>query len=353
MIRRLVSAAVVVTGIILICSDAECKYGGAFEENFFGRRPSAAGEALGRGMVALSGDILSSVYNPAGLADAIGLSFCTSVSGASNTLEGADHTFLGAGIPVGTYFGVGLSWYHLDYGTAVHHPGRRNEPSAPQSSIYTLTVAARPVAHFYVGANLNLLRAKFPGQSRSSLWPDLGVMKVFRWGESGNIEHRISLGSSLSNCTGSDIDSPTGREDLPVAFRIGTAYRVSWVHRSWHNRLRTLGLLCHLEYQDVLNWDYRDAYKIGGEVRLLEILALRIGYYYGNIADQDVAVDEYWDGETTYGLGLGLPISRLSRNAPPLRVSFDWVSREEPKQTEGSTDPVRFSIYTLCVDWFF
>ena len=111
-----------------------------------------------------------------------------------------------------------------------------------------------------------------------------------------------------------------------------------------HGCLKTLSLrlLGHLEYQNVLDSGRYDAYKAGGEIRLLEILAVRGGYYYENIPDEDGG--DSWNGETTYGLGLGLPISRLGEDAPPLRVSLDWVTHE---------DPERYSVYTLCIDWFF
>jgi hypothetical protein len=122
----------------------------------------------------------------------------------------------------------------------------------------------------------------------------------------------------------------------------GCLLRIGPAHRSWHGRLRTLGLLCHLEYQDVVNSDYYDAYKIGGEVHILEVLALRTGYYYENRSELEGGDD--WVGETTYGVGLDLPIARLSEDAPPLRISLDWVRRE---------DPERYSVYTLCADWFF
>jgi hypothetical protein len=338
---------------MLVQSEAQSKYGSAFEKSFFGRQPGARGEAMGRGGVALSGDILSSFYNPAGLAGAIGLNFCTSFSEDSNGLERADHTILGAGIPVGRYVGVGFSWYHLDYGTTAGHPRQGSHTYAPNSSIYTLTLAAKPAARFYVGVNLNLFRASFAEQKENSIWPDFGIMKVFHWARSGNIQHRASMGSSLSNFTNSGIAGPGGDEDLPQVFRIGMSYRISWAHRSWHDRLRTLGLLSHLEYQNVLNSDYRDAYKIGSEIRLLEILALRIGYYLGNISGPEPDVSEDWVGETTYGFGLGLPISELAEGAPPLRVSFDWVRREDASETLGSADTVRYSVYTLSVDWLF
>ncbi|MFH1313825.1 MAG: hypothetical protein ABIJ00_11455 [Candidatus Eisenbacteria bacterium] len=319
-----------------------CKYGGAFEENFFGRQPSARGEALGRGTVALSGDILSSINNPAGLADAIGLTFCTSFSDDRYAVDRADRSFFGVGIPVGRYVGVGFSRYHLDYSTQTVHPGRRQVTYPSKSSTYTLTLAAAPAAHLYIGMNLNLLRSSAGGQDENSYYPDVGILKVFRRGGSGHTQHRVSMGGSLSNFTNSDVVTAAGDESLPVTLRIGTAYRISLAHRSWHERLRTLGLLCHLEYQDVLNSDYFDAYKIGGEVSLLELLALRTGYYYENRSE--VEGNDDWVGETTYGLGFGLPIGKLRNDAPPLRISLDWVRRE---------DPERYSVYTLCVDWFF
>lgn len=353
MLTRFARAAVIVVAILLIHSEADCKYGRASEDRFFGRQPSARGESMGRGTVAMSGDILSSLYNPAGLADMLGLSFSMSFSDGSQAPDMADQTFLGAGVPVTKHFGIGFSRCHFEYETEIDHPGKRSTTYTQESTIHTLTIAAKPAAGFYVGLNLSLFSETSSGATETTLWPDVGVLKMFYWKRSGGSRHRLSLGGSLSNLTGSGFDTPEGEEELPVTLRVGTSYRVASGRRSLNGRLRTLGLLCHLEYQDVLKSAYRDAYKIGTEIQLVEILALRGGYYIESIDSGEADEGREWIGNTTYGLGLGLPIGKLAKDMPPLRISLDWASYEDPSDTAESGDAPRLSVYTLSIDWFF
>ena len=353
MLSRMAALATLVACILLIHSEADCKYGGAFEDRFFGRLPSARGEALGRGTVAISGDVLSSLYNPAGLADMLGLSFSMSFSDGSQAPDMADQTFLGAGVPLSKHFGIGFSRNHFEYREEIDRRGRRSITYTPESSIHTLTLAAKPAAGLYVGLNLSLFSETSSGEDETSLWPDVGILKMFYWKRPGGRQHRLTLGGSLSNLTASSIDTSPDEEQLPVTLRLGTSYRVASARRSWQGRLRTVGLLCHLEYQDVLNSPYRDAYRIGSEIRLLELLALRIGYYFESIAKEEADGGSDWVGNTTYGSGLSLPIGKISKAMPPLRISLDWASYEDPHETAESGDPTRLSVYNLSVDWFF
>ena len=145
-----------VTFVVIVPADGHCKYRDAFREMFFTRQPGARGEAMGRGGVALTGDILSSFYNPAGLVEDTGLTLCISGSSHYYSLDEADYLFLGGSLPLGRWGAVGLSRYRFEEETTFigpHGPGNPNEFPASKLWLYALTYAAEPSRRLYIGAN--------------------------------------------------------------------------------------------------------------------------------------------------------------------------------------------------------
>ena len=107
-----------------------------------------------------------------------------------------------------------------------------------------------------------------------------------------------------------------------------------------------------VEYQDILNYEHRTGVKIGGEVRLIEILALRLGYYRETVDDygQDVNSDSIED--TTYGIGLSLPADKITAGRLPLRLRLDMVNFKQPGCT-GTGDTEDLKTITFCASYYF
>jgi hypothetical protein len=318
-----------------------------------GRQTGARGEALGGGGVALTGDILSSFYNPAGIYGGTGVSVATSFGDAGDLPGYGNYRLLGAGLPVEDWGAVGFTWYGFDYEYALDQPGPEDQVYSGNASVYTLTFAGEPKGDLYVGANLNMLRESISGQAETAFWPDIGLIKLFRLPGKAPVRQRIILGSSLANLTRSSIDSPGGSQELPSTFRIGASYSISYSYRSWMNMARLFNLLVHAEYRDLLNLSYGDGPRLGAELTLLEMLSARVGYYYEDTGDYEDVTGQAQIERSTFGLGLALPVYRFTGGSVPLRATLDWANVEVQPYLTESGDTETYSSWTVAVDWYY
>jgi hypothetical protein len=318
-----------------------------------GRQTGARGEALGGGGVALTGDILSSFYNPAGIYGGTGISLAMSFGDAGELPGYSDYGLLGAGIPVKDWGVVGLTLYGFDYEYTLDEPGGEVEDFHGNASVYTLTFAGEPTEDLYVGANLNVLSQSVSGQSETAFWPDIGLIKVLRLPDKAGLRHRIILGSSLANLSRSSIDIPGGSEELPSTFRIGGSYSLSYARMSWMNMARLFNLMVHAEYRDLLNLSYGDGPRLGGELTILEMLSARAGYYYEDTGDYEEQIGLSQIERSTFGLGLALPVYRITGGSLPLRAALDWAWIEvQPYLVESDWEGTYYS-WTVAVDWYY
>jgi hypothetical protein len=323
-----------------------------------GRQSGARREALGGGGVALTGDILSSFYNPAGIYGATGLSVAMSFGDAGKVPGYGDYRLIGAGLPLKKWGVVGLTWYGFDYEYTLDQAGPDqsgpdDEVHSGKASVYTLTFAGEPAEDLYVGFNLNTLSQSFSGETENAFWPDLGLIKLFRLPGRATVRHRIILGSSLANLTRSSIDIPGGSEELPSTLRIGGSYSVSYSHRSWMNMARLLNVLIHAEYRSLLNLSYGDGPRLGAEVTVLEMLSARLGYYYEDTGDFEEEIGKARIERSTFGLGLALPVYRFTGGSVPLRAALDWARIEVQPYLTDSSDTESYSSWTVAVDWYY
>ena len=328
---------------------AECKYHYGFLGELLARQPSARGEALGKGNVTATGSVLDTNFNPAGLAGAPALSLCASTSKSLYTLENARYTYLGGSVRVGRIGVVGASRYRLDTGEKTVRGAGGGGVYTPEYYVYTLTFSTEPVRDLFVGTNVNLLRYNLPGDYSNEWWADLGLLKTIRLTRSDRMRQLLRVGGSLANFTYSEAELPGGDEDLPVTLRVGCCYSVAWWGRTLLSSLKTMEVLVNLEFQDLLNSEYLDGYRVGGEVWLLEMLALRIGHYSEDIDDFGHAANKSEREETTYGFGIELPFDRFSDGDIPIVISLDMVRLDQPSLTHGPAAYDKYSVYTICI----
>ena len=164
--------------------------------------------------------------------------------------------------------------------------------------------------------------------------------------------HWLKVGGSLSNLTYSSIDTRDGTEDLPVALRLGGAYEMGWWGPTWRYGVRTVETIAQAEYQDVLNYDRRTAVKLGGEIRLVEVLALRLGYFRETVDDHGYASNKDAIENTTYGFGIHLPLHKVTGGKLPLKVGIDYAKMKQPEYTEGG-ETEDFKTFTLCASYYY
>jgi len=360
MLRRLMLIAAVPILLLGLSAGAQAKYRGFAEEMFFGRHTGAAGAATGRTGVTSSGEIIDTFYNPAGLADAKGVGFCLSWSNPYYLLEDAEYRFWGANVQIGNYGTVGLSKYKLDYGpvrwTSAH--GRDTLSGSSDVAILVATLAGEPVKDLLVGVNISTFQYNVATERGRSMddggayWADAGVLKYFALGRTRASGHWLRLGGSLSNLTYSSADVLGTTEDLPVALRLGAAYEMGWWGLTWKQGLRTVETILQVEYQDILNYDHQTALRLGGEVRLVEILALRLGYYRETLDDYGDPANNDNLENTTYGFGIHLPLHKITDGKLPLKVGLDYANMKQPEYSRDR-DTDNFKTFTACAAYYF
>jgi hypothetical protein len=310
--------------------------------------------------VTSSGDIINTYYNPAGLADAKGVGFCFSWSDRYYLLDDAKYRYWGGSAQVGDYGTIGVSKYKFDYGPTgrVVGPSGDAKTNSGDAAILVLTLAGEPLKDLLVGVNISMFQYNFATErgrlqdDGGAHWADIGLLKYFTLGRTQASGHWLKLGGSLSNLTYSGIDLLGTTEDLPVALRLGTAYEMGWWGLTWKRGLRTVETVLQVEYQDILNYEHQTAVKLGGEVRLIEIVALRLGYYKETVDDYDQDTNRDNIENTTYGFGLHLPLHKITEGKLPLKLGLDFANLKQPEYTtSGETDNVK--TFTFCANYYF
>jgi hypothetical protein len=348
--------AVVTTLLTALADDAGAKYGGFAEEIFFGRHTAAAGAAAGRVGVVSSGDIINTFYNPAGLGDAAGVGFCLSWVEEARVLTEGDYRFLGGNVRIADYGVLGVSRYNFDYSPVGYADGSggKGRTVGTDASITVVTLAGEPRKDLLLGLNISSLQYDYEmdrGRAEDgsdAYWIDVGGIKYWELARTQTTGHWLRLGGSISNLTGSSIDISQGVEDLPVALRLGSAYEMAWWGLTWRQRLRTVETVVQAEYQDILNYGERAALRLGGEVRFVEVLVLRLGYYRESVDD---AGGEYIE-DTTYGFGVHLPLHKITDGKLPLKLGVDYANMA-PAEYQGRGDPERLTTVTFCAGYYF
>jgi hypothetical protein len=199
------------------------------------------------------------------------------------------------------------------------------------------------------------LRHNYNLTADKACWGDIGLLKVLKLKPIGRMQQSVTIGSSISNFSNADAEVYEGyAEELPTVFRLGSSYSASWYRRSLSGSLRVLRLLAHLEYQDILGTRLRDAFKLGGEISIGEILALRLGYYWENIDDHGSPdTNKNKLNEMTYGIGINVPVHRYTRDKIPMDLSLDIVRLDQPDYTMFSRDWDEYWVVTICGTWHY
>jgi len=135
---------------------------------------------------------------------------------------------------------------------------------------------------------------------------------------------------------------------LPRFLRVGFALDLTSKGRAETGQHRRFGMLISFEYQNLLNEQENEniwEWGAGAELRVLEILSLRIGYHERLPKTKQTFIGKTLDTGTTYGFGLNLPIHHILKTIPPLRLHFDYASAPQNGWVE------RYEIFTLGVNW--
>lgn len=324
------------------------EYNGYLEELFIARQPSPRAEAMGRGHVADNQNDFGSFYNAALTSLSEGLKVNTSFSHNYYSTDSAFYNYFGASYKLKNIGTFSLSRYHFNYGqeflyTTAYNPEGTGEKYQIYYDIYILNYSREIFKDFYAGLNINLTDNYMPdisvfAQNSKKIVPsfDIGFLKKINLPVSSNsfLSQSVNLGLSINNFTSakytySDTVSSSDAY-LPVIFRFGGSYNLNVKGNSIKKNGNVFSLLAHLEYEKVLNTAKYETYKIGGEVVVWDILALRAGWFSRN-ANITRSVFSYNLGafsQFTYGAGVKIPLDVIFNMKTPLSMSIDYVNLE-------------------------
>lgn len=317
---------------------------GFLPEFFFGRQPSARAEAMGKGYVSIDGDLATVHFNPAGIGSIKQLEINTSYTQPGYYLTQGYYTFYGVGYRVNKYLQFAVSQFHFDFGKT----NAANAIKTPYREKKTLTISSQPIKNLLVGLNANYFVWQ-PGQDNSanSLYFDFGVIKKFAVFKK---QHTLNIGASISNFNYANIKANLmgidSKFDLPVITRYGASYQFKYGKIFFIDTVNIFKVLLQSEYQMLLNSKYRSGIKFGGELMILNLLAVRAGYYKEKVFNNNLPDDNNSEiKDFTYGLGLQIPLYKLTKI--PMNINFDYTSLPQVSYSRTRTNWDNFTTYSL------
>ncbi len=328
-------------------------------EFFFGRKPSARAESLGKGYSSIDGDLATIFYNPAGTATLQGVEIYTSFASPYYYLNKANYSFISAGYNFNKYLTIGISRNHFTAGKQfdiINSEGNviiDNANFAP--SLYSLNISSQPLKNFFIGVNVNWLSWQITDDKAiKSLYFDFGIIKKIKFGQRETTHHSVNIGASIANFNFARMKSKfSGYEinaAIPVVSRFGANYQFHWNKKLLIDTLNTFRFMFQTDYQLLLNSDYYNGFHSGMEFTILEMLSLRIGYYIENQASYyDSPTHGNMISEFTYGLGLQMPLNKLTKI--PMIINFDYTSLPQSEYLNTQISWPNFSTFTLRASW--
>jgi hypothetical protein len=333
-------------------------YNGFLKEFYLDRQPSAKAIEMGRGLVAYPEYEFSSWYNPAtiGLSEPVTVN-CSYLS-PDYSIDGKEY-FLdyNASFNSRRYGAIGFSLNSMELKII------NIIPEDPRISwrykLYNLNYAYQPVKDFYAGINFDILSIDYYesyGYNKTysqNLYPvDIGVLKIFRVPETNHIVHKITVGSSLYNVTNVKFNdlSNNKTEPLPVILRFGASYNFQYFLTGKPQEEKIINFLGYLEYENLLNSGLFTTYKAGSEIELIDLVSFRLGYFSRKLYEQSGKYSSSEQHQITYGVGLKIPISKLSEGFVPLKVQIEYSPIPQPS-FEYYDSMYDLNTFSLSIRW--
>ena len=330
---------------------------------FFGRHPSAKSEAMGRTLVASNDGAFTAYYNPAGSHFIKGINFAFSHASPYYLLTKANYTFYGLSWNIEKLGTIGINQFRYSDGenaiwTTDFDPTSGSKYFVPSTSLTAFNYSRDIWKNLAIGINLNIFSEKIIDNKTFKTYPlDLGLMKQFLFSGQKDISQQIGFGLSIKNVLGSSVNyespvvvGPAEKKVLPIILNIGSSYQVYLQRTDYFPDLYAMGITLQVEYQDVLNYDYRSGFKMGSEISLFEILHWRMGYYTIGLNSNPVNGKKRLE-DFTYGFGLLLPVNKLLKHGIPVTISFDMTKLRQPSYIIYFDDWENFSVYSFNVSF--
>lgn len=310
-------------------------YVGEYEEFFFSHEPSTSAEATGKLFMNNNNDAFSSVYNPANPSLSDKVRFSYSGSQRYYYLENAFYNNLGIDIPVkgvGT-FSLVRRYYNVGEDipiTTISNPDGDGSAIRLRDLSYNINFSHEVMQGLSAGAGINYFTS-YMGQKFDYYSLNLGINYSYTISSSEIITNSAFINTAFmdilsyspNNISGFTYDSKSYQVELPIP----KLNHLSFGYIADYNGLRILkdSKDIQVDVEGGLSWLFNSRYfrtsSVGVEVKLLELLSLRCGYY--KFDDYGVGIEEF-----TYGAGINYPIGKFL--PVPISVGLDYTRLRQP-----------------------
>jgi hypothetical protein len=334
-------------------------YRDVFSEFFFDRLPSAKIESMGKIRSVSTESFFVSQANPAMLIQGEGINAFYSQSSPFYLAKDYKFHFSGISYKYSNIdaFALNLSW--LDAGNMhFSDPFGNSKVAKVSQKILTLSYARDIIGIIKLGINANLFIDDFnPDKTVSGSFFDIGFLKDIYLIKNNIYEDKVLIGLLFKNIFNQGIINnglfarSNDKYYFPSILSIGISNVVNFYNQDIYNQSHFIGLTTDYEYQNVINYKYRTATKIGFELSLLNILFARCGYYSETQFKASNGKGSLTD--FTYGFGLNLEWSKLLNTESPLTITFDYTSLKQPTYIVNFDDWDNFTIYSIRLNYLF
>ncbi|MBU0472847.1 MAG: hypothetical protein KKF62_01655 [Bacteroidetes bacterium] len=304
---------------------------------FFGRQPSAKTEAMGRILTLNYDSNFLTQSNPAALVYSKGSKIFFSHSSHVNPTDNSG----GVSYNTNSIGAFAFNIQSIDWGGNI-----------PTDKLYTFTYSNELNDWFSYGINANLFEKKYYGSTQSNTFFEIGILREFKLFQNTQIKDILLIGTQMKNIFNQKRMNSFGSTNyFPSIFRVGVSNVVEYTNERIYDKSHLIGFTSGFEYQDLFNSDSRTAYKFGGELSLLDIIYLRIGYYSETLRE-----NSYWNKnleEFTYGFGFNFNLEHYLNSYLPLSIRFDYVSLPVPSYKIINYRDQDFNTFNLIINYGF
>ncbi|MDP4176176.1 MAG: PorV/PorQ family protein [Bacteroidota bacterium] len=321
------------------------------------RTPSPKAEAMGSALASIIDNVATQYYNPAALADVNGLNFAYSYSSPYYTLKNAGFNYWGLSCNINQRHSVALSTYSFSTGLQYLYPSssRNTKQDNLATGVYTLSYSLKVTESFFLGTNFNYFYDEVPNgpadKARVKTYPiDLGVLKHIPLYENNNHRQSLSIGSSIRNLNNSHVELSGEKQWLPSILRFAISYEYT-IFKNTASELDPLSVTAIAEYQDVLNSGFYTSIKLGGEVRLYDLISLRGGYFRESLDNTSSLNGLDKVSRFTYGFGLYLPLQKIIDKHLPFELIFSYTSLNQASFVRDFDNWGKYSLAGICIKY--
>lgn len=324
---------------------------GSFDPLFFLRDASARAEALGGGDMAMTGDLRSVFSNPASILSLQGLEFYGHTATPYYIANAARYHNAAIGYRISDRLAFGAAYNRFEYGwenSGLQFGDDLGEPiDGSELEVLHATVGYKVLGGLSVGVTGSWLKDEY-ANGPDLLWWSPGLAHTMQPSRKGVLRHGLSAGISLHNANQAERNITyeyrrfvfNMNDPVPTMGRAAVAYTLG-LHKGWLvDTLRSAAFTVHVQLDDEINEPTNTALRIGAELWLLDLLALRCGWFQESV--YDYGYPEYNKNELnefTYGFGVNIPVGLFTKGKVPLTIGVDYTEMPQWSYSVGDLSP--------------